>query len=202
MLGIKVFTGAKAHSVEVLGLSMSAGSRKQLHLESLATGIPVIPEEAVGFYKHNCMVCLDSQNHHSGVKLKVFHSDSYREFGICWNGEVTDELRRAYADLVRATDNAACAIALLIIREITEMTAVEQAIRGTTIDYYLSHKMQEDELIFNYAARLEVSGILRENESNTVNGRVKEKINRLKPGLCTYVIVVEFSNPMSKVVKV
>ena len=181
---------------------MSDGVVKDLYLESLASEIPAVPEEAVGFYKQNCMVCLGNQNHQSGVELKVLHSDSHDIFAICWEGDVTDELRRAYADLVRATDNAACAIALLIIREITDMTAIEQAIRGTTVDYYLSHRQQSDELIFNRAARLEVSGILHENESNTINARISERKNRLKPGLPTYIIVVEFSNPISKVVEV
>jgi hypothetical protein len=59
-----------------------------------------------------------------------------------------------------------------------------------------------DDLIFNYAARLEASGILREDESNTIDGRLNEKLKRLKPGLLTFIIIVEFSYPKSKVVKV
>jgi len=176
---------------------------RPLHLESLEDGIPVIPKQAAGFYKQNCMICLDNQRHKSGVRLKVKHyDDSDVVFQVLWDDEVTDELRRAYADLVRATENAACAIALLLVREITDFTAIEQASRGTTIDYYLSYREETDELIFNHAARLEVSGILQEDGSNTIDGRIKGKQRRLKPGLPTFIIVVEFSYPMSKVAKV
>jgi len=182
---------------------MNATIGKPLYLESLEDGIPVIPKQAAGFYKQNCMVCLDNQKHKSGVGLKVkHHDDSDAAFQVLWDDEVTDELRRAYADLVKATENAACAIALLIVREITDFTAIEQASRGTTIDYYLGYKEEIDDLIFNRAARLEVSGILQEDESNTVDTRIKDKQRRLKPGLPTFIIVVEFSYPMSKVAKV
>jgi hypothetical protein len=176
---------------------------KPLYLKSLGGGIPVIPKEAAGFYEQNCIVCLDNQGHKSGVRLDVQHyDDSNVAFQVFWDNEVTDELRRAYADLVKATENAACAIALLIVHEITDFIAIEQASRGTTIDYYLSHKDKMDDLIFNYAARLEASGILREDESNTIDGRLNEKLKRLKPGLLTFIIIVEFSYPKSKVVKV
>jgi hypothetical protein len=176
---------------------------RPLHLESLEDGIPVIPKQAAGFYKQNCMVCLDNQKHKSGVRLKVKHyDDSDVVFQVLWDNEVTDELRRSYADLVKATENAACAIALLIVREITDFTAIEQASRGTTIDYYLSYKEEIDDLIFNHAARLEATGILQEDESNTIDSRIKDKQRRLKPGLPTFIIVVEFSYPMSKVAKV
>lgn len=182
---------------------MNATIAKPLHLESLEDGIPVIPKQAAGFYKQNCIVCLDNQKHKNGVRLKVKHyDDSDVVFQVLWSDVVTDELRRAYADLVKATENAACAIALLIVREITNFTAIEQASRGTTIDYYLGYKEEINDLIFNNAARLEVSGILQEDESNTVDSRIRDKQRRLKPGISTFIIVVEFGYPTSKVAKV
>ena len=180
---------------------MSTAAVKPLHLKSLHNGIPVIPKEAVGFYEQNCMVCFDNQKHSSGVQLNVQHyDDSFASFQVFWDGKVTEELRRAYADLVKTTEYAACAIALLLVRELTDFTAIEQATRGTTIDYYLANRKMDD-LIFNYAARLEATGILREDESNTVENRLEEKSKRLKPGLPTYIIVVEFSRPKSRVKK-
>lgn len=173
----------------------------QLRLESLDQGIPVIPRQAAGFYKLACMVCLDNQRHDSGVWLKVEHYDDSEVFlEVLWDDEVTDDVRRAYADLVKATESAACAMALLIVREITGFTAIEQASRGTTIDYYLGDRRGTDDLVFNTVARLEVTGILHANESNTVDGRISEKRRRLKPGLRTLITVVEFSHPMSKLV--
>ena len=74
-----------------------------------------------------------------------------------------------------------------------------------TIDYYLVPKdKQDDVLIFNHAARLEVSGILRQNEGNTVDQRLNRKIKRLKSatGMSTFIAIVEFGQPWSKMVRV
>jgi hypothetical protein len=138
-------------------------------------------------------------------------TDTY--YQVYWTGEVTDELMRQYAGTsrklndyaptTRTIDDAACAIALLLIRELTEYTAVSKARVGTTVDYYLIPKTQNTNLIFNEAeARLEVSGILSETKSNTVKARIKEKRERLtKNDMPTFIVIVEFSNPYAKVVK-
>jgi len=162
-----------------------------------------MPAEAAGFYKQSCIVCLDNQGHHSRVELEVVYGEQRETVEIRWTGEVTGELRKAYGDLVRATDNGAVALALLLIREFTEYTTVEQAAIGTTIDYYLSAKPPNSTLIFNNTARLEVSGILWESKTNTVDSRVKSKLERLKAdnGLPTFIVVVEFSQPWTKMVE-
>jgi hypothetical protein len=140
----------------------------KLDIDSLADGIPVIDEEAVGFYKLNCMASFYNQGHASGVKLKVEYENVNKTFEVCWSGDMTSQQKRNYADLNRATDHAACAIALLLIKEMTELTAIEQARIGTSVDYYLIPKAQNNNLIVNQAtARLEISGILCQNESNT-----------------------------------
>lgn len=172
-------------------------------LESLAERTKAITEEAVGFYKENCMVCFHHNDHKSGVILAVTYNDSVINFEIFWDGEVTDQMLQAYTDTRRATDMAACAIALVLISELTEFIAVEQSAIGTTIDYYLTTQPVADDLIFNRTARLEVSGILTENEGNTVDGRIREKTNRLvsEGDLRDFIAVVEFSKPWSKMVE-
>jgi hypothetical protein len=146
--------------------------KQKLALETLSERIPVIPDEAVGFYKQNCMVCFHLNGHKSGVVLNVDFNGSFIPFQVHWVGEVTEQLERAYRETTRVTDFAACAIALILTRELTDFTAVEQSCIGTTIDYYLSPQKRDDDLIFNFTARLEVSGILAENEDNTVDRNV------------------------------
>lgn len=183
---------------------MSTNVSSHINLDSLGNGIPVIQPEAVGFYKQNCMVCFHTQGHQSGVQLEVHTENGDTAHGIFWEGKVTAQILRSYADLTRATDNAACAIALLLIRELTSFTAIEQSSIGTTIDYFLVPQIQDDTLIFNHSARLEVSGILCENDRNTVETRVRNKIRRLRPerDLSTFIVVVEFSKPWSQMTMV
>lgn len=179
---------------------MSENSCPSIALESLHVGIPALTTAFANFYKENCMVCLDNQGHSPGVLIEVKHSDYAHVFEVQWVGDVTDHMRNAYTDLIKATDHAACAFALLIVREITEFTAVVPSAIGSTIDYYLAPDSQENTLIFNHAARLEVSGILVENENNSIQKRIRAKQRRLRTeeGLRDFIFVVAFNIPRAE----
>lgn len=174
-----------------------------LNLNSLHEDIPVISYDAMGFYVENCVVCLEHQGHQNNTDLSIDHQGKSYIATISWTMVINDSVRRAYQDLNRATDFGAVTIALLLVRELTDYTTVEQSAIGTTVDYYLSRKTDEPTLIFNHAARLEVSGILQENESNTIQRRIQEKKRRLIPDtrLPTFIVIVEFSTPQSKIVE-
>jgi len=180
---------------------------KELILDTLGEGIPVIDHELAGMMTKSAIVCLNHHQHQSGVQLHV----EPEKIGLCslhWTGEVTIEMRRQYAGttaksrnyepITSTTDDAACAIALLFIRDKTEYTAFEKAAIGTTIDYYLINQVTDSDLIFNdtITARLEVSGILKATPKNSVQARLKQKQNRLlDEGLPTFIVIVEFSQP-------
>lgn len=170
-----------------------------LCLDNLRECVDAFTEEAAGFYKENAVVCLSDQGHCSGVEIGVEYDGVERCFGLEWEGIVDDRMARCYRDLVKAAEHGACAIALLLVGELTEFVAVEQAVRGNTVDYYLSRKEDRDELLFNQSARLEVSGILVETEYNTIPKRIGEKRRRLVPdeNLPSIIVVVEFSQPMA-----
>jgi len=182
---------------------MNPNIPQDLALESLEQ-VPVVRATAP-FYQEKCMACFDSRGHVSGVMLNVKFGESSRIFRVLWSGEVTEQVKRSHADLQDAVEFAACAITFLLVPVFTDMTTIRQASKGTTVDYYLAPQGGDDSLIFNDAARLEVSGILSENESNSVEGRIGDKLRRLKPDprrdIPTFISVVEFSQPWSKVVK-
>lgn len=173
-------------------------------LENLCDGVPVITTDAVGFYKENCMIAFHNQGHDSGVILEVIYQDERCSFMIVWDGIVTEQLINAYKERTQNVNYAAVAIALSLIIRLTPFTAVEQASLGTTIDYFLAPKIRNDHLIFNDSARLEISGIACENSKNTVESRIKRKQNRLSTaeGMETFIAVVEFCKPYSKMVSV
>jgi len=175
---------------------------RELDLDSLVTGIPAMTPACAGYFKEACMVCLDSQDHSSGVGLSVDWGGDNEDLTVRWLDTVDSQTRAAHRDLRKATDPAACAIALLLVRELTDYTAIEQAVIGTTVDYFLARQPLDDTLMFNCTARLEASGILKEKGSNTVEARVKEKLARLKhEGLPALIVIVEFANPKSKMVQ-
>lgn len=179
----------------------------KLNLDSLGTGIPVLDQDLAGMMKKSAMVCLNHHQHKSEIKLFIEPSN-FGECSLYLTGEVTEEILRKYAGTTsdskyyepttRITDDAACGIALLFIREKTKYTAITKAAIGTTIDYYLSTQTNDSDLIFNNSeARLEVSGILSKTKDNTPQRRLKEKQTRLltESNLPTFIVIVEFSSP-------
>ncbi len=175
----------------------------EINLDKLHLYTPVISSEAVGFYKENCMVCFHQGGHQSGLSLTIVQNGANHAMPVLWSGDITEQMLQSYSDLPRAVDHAACALALSLVHHLTEFTAIEQSAKGTTIDYFLGLKEDDDDtLIFNRKARLEVSGILQENRSNTVDKRIREKLQRLAPDdLPALIVVVEFSRPWSKMVR-
>lgn len=182
---------------------MTGNYNSSISLESLHVGIPALTEAFADFYKENCMICLDNQGHSSGVLLQVQYGTLSQKFEVQWCGDVTEHMRRAYADMVRATDHAACAFALLIVREVTDFTVVTPSAIGSTIDYYLAPKSQDDTLIFNHTARLEASGILIETDNNSIQKRIRTKQRRLRAEgeLTDFIVVVAFTAPRAEMVQ-
>ena len=88
----------------------------------------------------------------------------------------------------------------MLVRTLTDFTVIERSFKGPGFDYWLGH----DDGLFQGKARLEVSGIRNGTEAQ-VNQRVKEKLNQITPsdhtGLPAYIVVVEFKQPQSRVVK-
>jgi len=151
------------------------------------------------FIAQGLAVCLDSHSHLSGVELKV-KGDFSEAFNVYWD-KPDDLVKLGWANLKVATEHGAYAIAVLLIRKLTRFTVIETACNGTGIDYWLGHRSN---LPFQRKSRLEVSGIYRESPTNTVKGRVRQKLDQAEQSdglLPAYIVVVEFSKPESLVTK-
>jgi len=180
---------------------------KEIDIDSLKYGIPVITEGLFGIHKESCIVCLESNGHSNGVELKLLFDNNESLCKVVYSGNLTQRLIKSYADKNKTTDYAAAAISLILIREYTNFT-VEEATSptGNGIDYYLVDKNEshDEDLFYNYSAFLEVSGIRLETKDNTVKKRLDDKLNRLKR-YChdfsqpTFVIIVEFGKPYARI---
>ena len=181
---------------------MSINQTRAIDLDSLGSGIPALTPAYAGYFKEACMVCLDSQGHRTGVILYVDWGGNNEDVTVGWHGTVTGQMRAAHHETTTATDSGACAIALLLVRELTDYTAVQQAAIGTTVDYFLVRQPVDETLVFNHAARLEASGIREEKGSNTVSARVNSRLGRLKDdSLPALIVIVEFARPKSKMLQ-
>lgn len=171
-----------------------------LDIDSLQSGIPFVTAGILGFYKEKCLVAFSSKGHRSGVEITIKINKTPHKISLIWSGQVNEQLMMSHADSGKTTDEAACAIALLLIRDYTDYEAYQTTnADDERFDYYLRRKNSntDDNLIFNDAAYLEVSGIREENKDNTIERRLKQKTVRAKSsaifntGEPVYICIVE-----------
>lgn len=152
-----------------------------------------------------CVWSLCFCKHSNGVKLSLDYEDRNILYNIEWSDDEVDHeaVNRSY-NQDDAIEHGAEAIAILISIDQTSFNSVERSITSTGIDYWLGYKNKNPDHPFQRATRLEISGILKESKTNTVNRRIKGKIDQTKPshytGLPVLVVVVEFSQPHARMV--
>ena len=178
---------------------MDAQSNIQsLFLEQLHEGCPALTPAVGQAMAEAAAVCLEAVGYLSEVDL--FATGDYTaQYNLTWN-MVTEQMRRSHNDLEEATEHGACGIAILLIRDLIGYTVIERARKGSGIDYWLGI---EEEFPFQRRGLLEVSGILRGDES-IINARVRQKMDqsaRSEGQYTAYIVVVEFSRAVVRVVK-
>lgn len=184
-----------------------------ISLDELRLGrMPGVEAEVGGYLVQAAIVCLEESNHASGVALAV-DGDLQADPEVYWDPLPNPEQVRHSWDPDDATEQGACALAVLLIDKFTDYTIVERAAkrlgsrRGSGFDYWLDHKdslqSQPSDLQL-FGARLEVSGVRKGSRADVV-ARSKQKVNQTKQSdflnIPAYVVVVEFSAPQSTVIR-
>lgn len=143
-----------------------------------------------------CLACLDSCNHTSGVEFNT--SGSYPSTGkLSWQTQYDTQTARGWQDLQEATEYGATAIAILSAHNHSGWQFLERSAKGTGFDYWLGDENNVG--LFQYKARLEISGILRQSKANTLLKRTAQKANQTKQssgtGLPAHICVTAFDSP-------
>jgi hypothetical protein len=185
---------------------MKSNELSKLHLDSLDRGIPALTSRQAGVHMEACVWCLLECGHQNGVTLTVLEGEQQSLYRLLWpEAEVdADSLARAY-NKDDGPEHGAEAIALLLVREKTDYTAIQRSVTSTGIDYWLGYKddVVSGQIFSPRSARLEVSGILRQNETNRLKARMGRKVKQTKRSdnatFPVYIVVVEFSQPVAEV---
>ncbi|MCX6366745.1 MAG: hypothetical protein NTX57_08550 [Armatimonadetes bacterium] len=170
---------------------------RELILTYLRGGMPALTPASGERLAEAASHCLDEQGHELRVVLAV--AGNHTESFVLERLPVDEVIRRTYNDPEEATEEGACAIAILLARELTGWSVVRRARRGTGFDYYLGSDQALD-----FQARLEVSGI-RQGTQAQIEARVRQKRAQTTQSdstlghLSAYVIVVEFSRPEARI---
>jgi hypothetical protein len=170
-----------------------------LELGRLREGYPCLTPESGLRLARAGSICLEERKHTRGVSLGVT-GDYKTEVSLGWP-ETNEQVRREWSDPQEATENGACGIAILLVGVLTDYHVVQRSWKGTGFDYWLGLK---DDLMFQNAARLEVSGI-RKGGIKLIESRVNTKMNQVKRSdslkIPAFVVVVEFDCPIAAVHK-
>lgn len=175
---------------------------EQLNLLSIKEGLPGMHKDLCSHYYSACMTTLHRAGHI--VNGTILHLDGNRKGSIplYWEDYFDETIDRSWKEINYCTDHAAvCMSCVLAIHE-TEFTIVERSCKGDGFDYWLGYK--EDHL-FNHAARLEISGILKESRTNTIEKRLKDKMKQTEQSdetcLPAYISIIEFGKPKALFIK-
>ena len=178
---------------------------KKLNLDELRNGSYGISKNIGAFLTEAALVCLHLNQHPPGTTLYV-DGFSDKSFILDWSDQVTPAIVRSWKDLNEATEYGATALATLLIQAISGLVIGGRVPQQEQPDYILQRPENYRINIIEPEAFLKVSGILTEKRGNTINMRVERKERHIKQGAKrnypTYIIVIEFGKPKSKIAKI
>lgn len=167
-----------------------------ISLNRLKKGFHGVSSAVGAAHAEACLICLDHHNHISPLELSI-EGMKTTHLELIWHDTISEQAKRSWHDLTIATEWAACGIAFLIVEHFFNYTVLRKARKGNGFDYWLGTVDATTQLV-KEKARLEVSGILTAQNRGTINARVKLKKNQVSVDkIETYVIVVEFSQPIA-----
>lgn len=174
-----------------------------ISIENLAQCIETFSPIQSAYLAENCIVALENHNHLPGCKLTVTISltgEPVRNFQLDWRKK--EPIKRAgYEETSIITKNAAKTITFFLCSPITGYDIIQRARIGCGFDFWLGYNdtnILYDPINF-LKARLEVSGISKENKTNRIRARIKRKIKQVAvsdyTNLPAYISIVEMATP-------
>jgi hypothetical protein len=144
-------------------------------------------------------VCLAAQGHAILIELNV--EGFFEENFFLERVEVSLQMTLAHQNEEEATELGACGVAILAVRNLTDLVVLHRSRKGTGFDYWLS---PEGEPLLQRGERLEVSGIRKGTEA-AIKSRTAEKMKqtqRFRTDSPAWIAIMEFSRPLLRLVKV
>jgi hypothetical protein len=138
-----------------------------IDLNELSKGLPGITQAFGHYLAEAAAVCLESQGHQQGANIMI-NGVIDTQYPLKWP-DVTEQMLRCLYDDEVATEHGAIGISILLIKVLIGFSVVQRSRKGTGFDYWLG---EEEDILFQRKARLEVSGI-RNGTNVDISKRVK-----------------------------
>ena len=167
---------------------------EKIDVTQIKEGLPGISSIAARQLYETFEVCMHSSGHPEELQL-LMEGDIEDTIDLHWQDGYNEQKERTYADMQYTTEHGAVCLSVMLTTSLTPYTVIERSRKGTGFDYWLGDK---DSYLFQKKARLEVSGILKGDDS-AIKIRHAAKVEQTSKsdelGIPAYVSVVEFSKP-------
>jgi hypothetical protein len=178
----------------------TSGHAPQFELSVLGDGMPGLPRELGRKFAEAAATLLENRGHSSGVRLAIDGDRDFQStYNLIWSRpgpEIPESVRYPI-------EWGAYGVAIVVVKERTGKVVVDMAANGTGFEFWLDDQHNEDGFCFEDMALLNVSGILNGDET-VITSRVATVLAQLAgsglPRVTTYVAIVEFGVPMTRVV--
>jgi hypothetical protein len=168
---------------------------KNLDLERIRDCSPALSKSWSEARFEAAIFCLNYNGHTSNIECE--HTGNRNKYKLLWVSRVTDTIKRTCHDIQEATEHGAEGMAALFTKELTPYEMILRSTKRTGFDYWLGN-LQNDTLIYQQSARLEISGLIRGSNSEFCS-RIKNKKKQTEKSLDTklpaYVAIIDFGTP-------
>ncbi len=178
----------------------------QVNLETLFSDLPVMTDWYAGECYSALLVCLEHHKHKSGIETELRNlNETLHRFELVWTKPIEVEDRRLWGGPSNAAERAGEGMAWLIIHWFTDFTVIRRANKKTGVDFWLGHKEDVENLVYQDKARMEAKGRTELEFDSYIRRVVNQALEQTRQSestrLAVYVVVTEFSRPVIYLVK-
>lgn len=173
--------------------------KQQYHLDFVTEKLHGASKELITVLNNYAALGLDKYHNNSSVDFEFSIDGEIHKSILEWN---SDFPKAAMKEKIDIANHGGVAIAWFVMSILMGYSYVEQTEVGDGVDYRFSKtEPSDDDLNFldNEFHYVEVSGILEENGSNTLNNRITKKHRQIESGAMkdqnSSVIVTLFEKP-------
>ncbi|WP_129022075.1 hypothetical protein [Edaphocola flava] len=195
MIDLLMQSNEKIHPVEPLRLFNFPPER--YHLDDVISIIQGPPEEQVKLQNYWASVGLSRYHDYSNAIFNFTIDGISKDVILFWNSKFNNSTLKEDKDIA---NHGGVALSWFVMAKLLDYKYVEQSEIGDGVDYCFFKNQPDDfNFLYNEYHYVEVSGILEEKKTNTLQNRIKIKHDQINRGRMnnenSSVIVTLFKTP-------
>lgn len=168
------------------------------HLREILDKIKGLTEAQLTYYNQWAAVALDRYHMNSNAKY-IFNIDGNGiQCPLSWDSDFSKEGMKEKTDMAHF---GGISLAFFVMCVLLDFSHVQQSEIGEGVDYRFQKSNPNEDNFFSNSHYIEISGLLEEYKTNTLNNRIKGKHQQIDKGTrreeASSIIVTLFANPIT-----